>query len=573
MKTVSLAAGLLLLCAVSIAAAERVSLKNEYIEVLVERETGRFTIRSTGGSPFTEADDNRFLLYDATPSTSYTTIALDGGSDVYQFGSDDGKFVTRPVLTNDSVVAVWRRDDCEVTQILTLVKSPASEVADSASIAYRVRNLSSRRLTVGIRILLDPSLGDVDGIPYQVPGHGLVDSEYEFRDASVPQYWYSYDDLKNPRVRAMGTLRGPGVIPPDRIVFAAWRRLSRNPWRFLTEQGESFRQSLFGSRDSAVALFYDSRPVEPAGSWTIATLYGMYGVQQFKGNIWSMVLGGSSSGDDRLPFGMTADIQNVGPSVLSNCRLSISMPSNFSIVQGVPGAATNQAIVFPRLARNASQQVRWNLQAERGSKGSFEFFVTVSGMAGVQLHTASMKRQITIQPASSDELRSLSTNFFGPLVIEVPKTNPRPVVLTNPVYRPLVRSVTNIVAGRPVVEVFTVLRRATVRTNIISRIVDLPDLDIALPVVWTNQTRPGSERQAIQTDWKPGMRSRIASAIGRADSLLALMVLDERRRVDRMIDEALVALARPDAVATDVGRMVADLERFLDGIAVRGAGR
>ena len=77
MKTVSLAAGLLLLCAVSIAAAERVSLKNEYIEVLVERETGRFTIRSTG-SPFTEADDNRFLLYDATPSTSYTTIALDG---------------------------------------------------------------------------------------------------------------------------------------------------------------------------------------------------------------------------------------------------------------------------------------------------------------------------------------------------------------------------------------------------------------------------------------------------------------------------------------------------------------
>jgi len=564
---------MLLVCTVVLSAAGQVSLKNEYIEVLVEKETGRFTIRSTGGSPFTSADDNRFLLYNATPSTSYTTIALGGGSDIYQFGSDDGKFVTGPVVTNDAAVAVWTVDDCEVSQIITLVKSPASEVADSASIAYRVRNLSSSQKTVGIRILLDPSLGDSDGMPYQIPGHGLVESEYEFRDAAVPQYWYSYDDLEKPMVRAMGTLRGPGVLPPDRIVFAAWRRLSRNPWRFLTERGESFRQSLFGGRDSAVALFYDSRPVEPSGSWTIATLYGMYGVQQYKGSIWSMVLGGSASADDRLPFGITADIQNIGPAVLSNCRFSVSIPSNFSLVQGVPGVATNLAVVLGRLDKNASRQMRWNLQAERGAKGTFDLYVTVAGMAGVQLHTASMKRQVTIQPATSDELRSLSTNFFGPLVIEIPRTNTPVVVQTNPVFRPInlvdTRPVTNIVVGRPVVEVFTIVKKPTIRTNVIGRIVDLPAMNVSLPSVRTNQT----ERTTGQADWRAAMRSRIAVAIGKADALVARMLADERRRIDRMIDEALVALSGADSVREQVGQRVSAIEAFLDGIAVRGGGR
>ena len=67
-------------------------------------------------------------------------------------------------------------------------------------------------------------------MPYQIPGHGLVESENN-RDAAVPQYWYSYDDLENPW-SGHGHPARPGVLPPDRIVFAAWRRLSRNPWRF-----------------------------------------------------------------------------------------------------------------------------------------------------------------------------------------------------------------------------------------------------------------------------------------------------------------------------------------------------
>ena len=235
--------------------------------------------------------------------------------------------------------------------------------------------------------------------------------------------------------------------------------------------------------------------------------------------------------------------------------------------------ATNLAVVLGRLDKNASRQMRWNLQAERGAKGTFDLYVTVAGMAGVQLHTASMKRQVTIQPATSDELRSLSTNFFGPLVIEIPRTNTPVVVQTNPVFRPInlvdTRPVTNIVVGRPVVEVFTIVKKPTIRTNVIGRIVDLPAMNVSLPSVRTNQT----ERTTGQADWRAAMRSRIAVAIGKADALVARMLADERRRIDRMIDEALVALSGADSVREQVGQRVSAIEAFLDGIAVRGGGR
>jgi hypothetical protein len=308
----------------------------------------------------------------------------------------------------------------------------------------------------------------------------------------------------------------------------------------------------------------------------------MYGVQQYKGNIWSMVLGGSTEGDDRLPFGLTADIKNIGPTDLSNCRLTLAMPSNFSIVQGVQGAATNLTVSVPKMKKNASQQVRWNIQAEQGLKGSKEFYVTVSGMTGDRLHTASMKRLVEIRPSSADELRSLSTNFFGPLVIEPQKTDAKPVVKIDPVYRPLnlldTRPVTNAVAGRPIVEVFTVIRKPTITTNIISRVIDLPALNVAAVKEVTNTVQPKAVQQTassphvIPADWRLDLRSRIAKAIGRADGLLPRMLLDERRRIDRLIDEALVALSDPATGFAKSKSLVMSIEAFLDGISARAAG-
>jgi len=268
----------------SAAGTERVFLSNECIEVIVERKTGRFCMRSTGGNPVTSRDDTVSLLYDTVPSTSYTAIAFNNGKDLRVFGERSGKFVIEPTLRSEVLTAVWKYRSFEVSQFFTLVRGPGSEFFDCVNIAYSVLNGSSRPDSIGLRILLDTALSDQDGIPFKVSDRDLIESEYGFAKEAVPQYWYSFDNYGNPSVRTIGTLRGEGVLTPDRIIFAAWRRLDRSGWPFEYKKGESFRPSTLGRRDSAVGIVYDCRTVAPGQALTASTTYGLYGTQQISDN-------------------------------------------------------------------------------------------------------------------------------------------------------------------------------------------------------------------------------------------------------------------------------------------------
>src|SRR5690606_8466104 len=108
------------------AAQEEVRLENDYIAVIVnavDDSAGRFAIRTTGGDPTREGDEDQHLLFQqagVAPRGSYTTFRIDGVD--YVFGGPPGwragesgtygSVVQYPVVTKyegrEEIFAIWQ---------------------------------------------------------------------------------------------------------------------------------------------------------------------------------------------------------------------------------------------------------------------------------------------------------------------------------------------------------------------------------------------------------------------------------------------------------------------------------
>ncbi len=142
---------------------------------------------------------------------------------------------------------------------------------DTVEISYRIWNKDSTSHNIGLRIVLDTYLGKEDGAPFRIPGVGPVITEKVLTGYKIPEYWYSYDDLIKPTVRAQGTLKIKGAPNPDKIIFAGWYNFSDNSWNFKTKEGRSFKKSFFASSDSAVGIFWEPKQIGIDDSITYKT--------------------------------------------------------------------------------------------------------------------------------------------------------------------------------------------------------------------------------------------------------------------------------------------------------------
>src|SRR6056297_3639713 len=119
---------------------------NEYIVIVVnqnENSQGRFAVETTGGAPARENDDNKPLVYGRpNPWTSYTSLWINnqkyvfGGSTERRAGDKAkyGEVIQEPTVEDNQLVTKTRFDDVVVEQILKIVKSSATGLADSVQI-------------------------------------------------------------------------------------------------------------------------------------------------------------------------------------------------------------------------------------------------------------------------------------------------------------------------------------------------------------------------------------------------------------------------------------------------------
>ena len=72
--------------------------------------------------------------------------------------------------------------------------------------------------------------------------------------------WYGLPSLR--------TLRAAGLTPPDRLEMVDWGTLADNAWSFVFPSGADFTRSGEEAQDTAVALYWDPRPLGPGESYT-----------------------------------------------------------------------------------------------------------------------------------------------------------------------------------------------------------------------------------------------------------------------------------------------------------------
>ena len=366
-------------CQMAPGLVEDAYIENDYLGIAVHDTTSRFTLNNTGGDPANTNDDNQILLFGHPyPWSSFTTVRIDGSD--YEFGGSEGTFTQVPTSYPTYIKSVWTSNNIQVTQTLQLANNPATDRVDVMQIRYMLKNLDlSNSHNVGLRVLLDTMLGGNDGAPFYVPSTGAVTTEHEYTGASVPDYWVAFDDLGNPTVISQGTFRGGDATVPDRVIFVSWPDFYYGAlWDYTITPGKIFGNISY--LDSSVGLYWNPVTLEAGEVIEYVTYYGLSGLTQslmppltlsVTGPLNLDVVDGEYSPN---PFTVTAYVQDVSTSAISDVSISINLPAGLSLEPGSPVTQT-----ISTLNPNEVQSVSWSVRAaNQANEALLNYDVTAS---------------------------------------------------------------------------------------------------------------------------------------------------------------------------------------------------
>jgi len=363
----------LLLCALALPAfaADPVTMENEFIRLVVNNgpdEIGRFSIKTTGGDPSRPASKDQHLIFGASaPWTSYTTVLVDG--EKYGFGGQTqrragqsakyGKQITAPAKTDNGISTTYRVGDIEVTQELGFVRGPSTRMLDTVGITYSLTNKGTVTHNVGLRVMLDTMCGSNDGAPIRAGGSDEIKHATLLSGAGIPDYWQAFDSLSNPTVVSQGSLRGGGLTAPDRILFADWGSLADEPWEPTLEAGQGFIRKNEADPDSASALFWNAKALEPEQSIAYTTYYGIGDVSIKSGQL---ALGLTAPAETTFEyertesFTITGYMQNTGGFEGKNVVMTLALPDGLTLKDG------ELKHTYPSLKPGDTVQESWRVQ-------------------------------------------------------------------------------------------------------------------------------------------------------------------------------------------------------------------
>jgi hypothetical protein len=342
---------------------------NEYIVIVVnqnQNSQGRFAVETTGGAPARENDDNKPLIYGRpNPWTSYTSLWINDQKYVFGGlterragdGARYGEVIQEPTVEDNKIVTKTRFDNIVVEQILSIVKSSTTGLADSAQIQYRVTNEGQQEDKVGLRIMLDTMLGENDGAPFRL-GEDTISSDKLYYDKQLDDFWQAFDSVSNPQVTSQGSFIGPDVSTPDRVYFSDWGSLADGVWDFDFNPGQDFMRKGEYEIDSAMAMYWVPEILEPGQTKTYITKYGLGGITIVPG---ILSLGVTSPAevtldDNNQTFPVVAYLENTSEINARNVSIQIDLPDGFNAEQ----VSRDLGDMEP----GDISQITWNVEAE-----------------------------------------------------------------------------------------------------------------------------------------------------------------------------------------------------------------
>jgi hypothetical protein len=325
-------------------------IQNEFIKIIAnntEKDTGRFAVETTNGSPESPKDNDQPLIYGRPiPWTSYTSILVDGKP--FIFGPESRKIQRRvgkdihftgidlQTKTESMIISEAHIGDLEIIQSLQFFRNPQTRVEDMALISYEVNNRGTSPHEVGIRIMMDTKLGSNDGAPFRIGTDGIT-AEIKYNKDELSDFWQTFDDLSSPNVIAQGILNAPdkGITPPDTLILANWGSLIDHPWDVPYVKGRSFIRTGELEKDTALSLYWNPTLLQPGDIKTVKTSYGLGGVSLSPGEL---SLGITAPAEAHIgasrEFLVMGYVLNSGGFAVRDTLAEFVLPNDFVVVKG-----------------------------------------------------------------------------------------------------------------------------------------------------------------------------------------------------------------------------------------------
>ncbi|MCR5523418.1 MAG: hypothetical protein K6F64_07250 [Clostridia bacterium] len=248
-------------------------IENDYVQIAINKQSGRYSIGTTGGNPESDRDNHVKMLYGhPIPGTSYTTFRIDGENKIYGPQGETGlsSSPSSDYYRNVNTSAV-NFNGITVRQILSVIKNNSTNREDVVEIRYEVTNNTSSAHTVGTRIMLDTMLDGNDYAPFKIPINGVVQdvtTQMEFTGDNIPAFWQALDSLENPGSVSQGTFIRSSINPPDKVQFTNWPKVFGNAWEEPVVPGEE-------NGDSAVTITWYEEEIPAGRTKSFVTHYGL----------------------------------------------------------------------------------------------------------------------------------------------------------------------------------------------------------------------------------------------------------------------------------------------------------
>ncbi|GEM_PF-1959846 len=357
-----------------------VEIKNEYLKVIGDPASSGYIIKTTGGDPDNNDDNYKELLYEEyDPTTTFASFYVDNERNLIKFGDDKNGIVVSSInASGDMLVAKYRSHSIDVAQMIEFTKGPLTGVnGDSVKITYIIRNRDDKPHDIGARIMMDLKIGESDNAPIRIPGRDIIHTETRMQGADIPDYWYAFDrEEKNSTVKVQGTLCGDWE-KPDAVIWSSWDRFRKNWWYFELKPGREFKRAS-GAPDSAVAIYWNPRTIQPNEQLTVSTVFGLYGEPQLYKDALAITLSGETNTFGTDPVTVTVDIENISPVPVQNLSAEITWANDAGLTMA---GGDLKMKTLPNLPAAEQTKTTFTIQPTEGLQGRVEYCITVRGTA------------------------------------------------------------------------------------------------------------------------------------------------------------------------------------------------
>ncbi|AEJ19515.1 hypothetical protein [Gracilinema caldarium] len=216
------------------------------MKLVLHENTGRFSLYY-----LTDIKKERYqsLFVDKDPRTSFLSILVNDKS--YRLG-DSTAFRIKVQNENSKPAIIFQASTIEVVQEFEFIRTGGATLSNGVKMNIRVTNKGEKAIPIGIRFVLDTSLGE------NAQNHFYTDlqqipAELALTSKDRDTYWIS----KNDSLGLMGSINIAGTSQPDLIHFANWKRFNDASWQITSSNGRNFNLLPYSIGDSAVAYYYD----------------------------------------------------------------------------------------------------------------------------------------------------------------------------------------------------------------------------------------------------------------------------------------------------------------------------